>query len=152
MRLIDDDLAVSLAPGGRLDTLLAAVDFATGPSVDPGGSLNGALCLAVDPDLLVTVNAMSAGYVVSDDPDNRNSPTHAGAGQAAAAAWLDRLRALAQRICVAPTTYAQADLDALHRVGDPGLAAIATNGAGDIVDQILGINSTRGATILGDGP
>ena len=36
-------------------------------------------------------------------------------------------------------------------MADPGLAAIATNGAGDIVDEILGVNSTRGATLLGDG-
>ena len=150
VRLVDDELAVSLAPGGRLDTLLSAADFATGPSIDPDGRVNGALCLAVDPDLLVTVNAMTAGYVVADNPDDRNSPTHPGAGQAAAAAWLDRLRTLARRMCVAPTPYAQADLDALHRVGDPGLATIATNGAGDIVDQILGVTSTRGATLLGD--
>ena len=94
---------------------------------------------------------MTAGYVVSDDPADRNSTTHPGAGQAAAVAWLDRLRALARRMCVASTPYAQADLDALHRVGDPGLASIATNGAGDIVDQILGVTSTRGATLLGDG-
>ncbi|HUL98784.1 MAG TPA: hypothetical protein VLU24_05065, partial [Mycobacterium sp.] len=84
-------------------------------------------------------------------PDERNSPTHPGAGQAAATAWLDRLRTLARRMCVAPTPYAQSDLDGLPRVGDPGLAAIATNGAGDIVDQILGVTSTRGATLLGDG-
>ena len=31
--------------------------------------MRSALCLAVDPDLLVTVNAMTAGYVVNDDPD-----------------------------------------------------------------------------------
>jgi hypothetical protein len=151
VRLIDDELAESLAQGGRLDTLLAAAEFATGPQVDPGGRVNGALCLAVDPDLLVTVNAMTAGYVVSDNPDDRNSPTHPGAGQAAASIWLERLRTLAHRMCVAPTPYAQADLGALHRVGDPGLAAIATNGAGDVVDQILGVTSTRGATLLGDG-
>ncbi|MFZ0834142.1 MAG: DUF6049 family protein [Mycobacterium sp.] len=151
VRLVDDDLAVSLAPGGRLDTLLAAADFATGPTIDPGGRVSGAVCLAIDPDLLVTVNAMTAGYVVSDDPRDRNSPTRPGSGQAAAVAWLDRLRALARRTCVASTPYAQADLDALHRVGDPGLAGIATAGAGDVVDQILGVTSTRGATLLGDG-
>ncbi len=66
--------------------------------------------------------------------------------------WLNRLKSLAQRMCVAPANYAQADLDALQRVGDPGLSSIATNGAGDIVDQILGITSTRGATLVGDGP
>jgi hypothetical protein len=151
VRLVDDELAESLAPGGRLDTLLSAAEFATGPQVDPGGRVNGALCLAVDPDLLVTVNAMTAGYLVSDNPDDRNSPTHPGAGQAAASGWLDRLRALAHRMCVAPTPYAQADLEALHRVGDDGLSAVATNGAADVVDQILGVTSTRGATLLGDG-
>ena len=152
VRLTDDDLAASLAPGGRLDTLLSSADFATGPAVDPGGEMNKALCLAVDPDLLVTVNAMAGGYLVADHSADRNSPAHPGTGQAAAAAWLDRLRSLARRMCVAPVSYAQADLDALQRVGDPGLWATATNGAGDIVDNILGITSTRGATLLGDGP
>jgi Family of unknown function (DUF6049) len=151
--LLDDDLATSLAPGGRLDTLLSAVDFATSPQVDPGGQVASALCLAVDPDLLVTVNAMTGGYIVNDAPDaGPGTPTHPGAGQDAAVAWLNRLKALAQRMCVAPTTYAQADLDALRRVGDPGLSGIATNGAGAIIDQILGITSIRGASLVGDGP
>ena len=153
VRLIDDDLATSLAPGGRLDTLLSAIDFATSPPVDPGGEVRNAMCLAVDPDLLVTVNAMAGGYVVNDAPDaGPSTPTHPGAGRDAAVGWLNRLRALAQRMCVAPTTYSQADLDALQRVGDPGLSAIATNAAADIVDQILGVQSTRGATLVGDGP
>jgi hypothetical protein len=153
VRLVDDDLAASLAPGGRLDTLLSAADFATSPPVDPRSEVRGALCLAVDPDLLVTVNAMTVGYVVNDAPDGGpGAPTHPGTGQAAAVGWLNRLKALAQRMCVAPTSYAQADLDALQRVGDQGLSGIATNAAGDIVDQILGVTSTRGATLVGDGP
>ncbi|MEH3139594.1 MAG: hypothetical protein PGN37_05320 [Mycobacterium kyogaense] len=154
VRLIDDDLAVSLAQGGRLDSLLTAADFATSPQVDPGGEVTGALCLAVDPDLLVTVNAMTNGYVVNDaaDAGPRTTPTHPGAGQQAAIGWLTRLKALAQRMCVTATPYAQADLDALHRVGNPVLAASATGGAADVVDQILGVVSTRGATVVGDGP
>ncbi len=152
VRLIDDVLATSLAPGGRLETMLSAVDFATGPQVDAGGELARALCLAIDPDLLVTVNAMTNGYVVNDAADaGPGTPTHPGAGQQAAVDWLNRLKALAQRMCVVPTTYAQADLDALRRVADPGLSAIATN-AGDIVDQILGITSVRGVSLVGDGP
>jgi hypothetical protein len=153
VRLIDDDLATSLAPGGRLDTMLSAVDFATSPPVDPGGEVRNAMCLAVDPDLLVTVNAMTGGYVVNDAPDaGPVTPTHPGAGQDAAVGWLNRLRTLAQRMCVTTTTYSQADLDALQRVADRGLSSIATSGSADIVDQILGVTSIRGATLVGDGP
>ncbi len=153
VRLINDELAASLAPGGRLDTLLSAVEFATSAAVDPGGQVAPALCIAVDPDLLVTVNAMTLGYVVNNAPDaGLGTPTRPGAGQQAAIAWLNRLRVLAQRMCVAPTPYAQADLGALYRVGDPGLSAIAIDTPGDIVDQILGITSTRGAALIADGP
>jgi len=64
---------------------------------------------------------------------------------------LNRVRALAHRMCVAPLPYAQADLDAVQRVGDPGLTATATGGAADVVDQILGVASVRGATLIPDG-
>src|SRR5262249_5809811 len=70
---------------------------------------------------------------------------------AAATVWMNRLRALAHRMCVAPLPYAQADLDALQRVNDQGLSAIATNSVGDIVDHILDIPSARGTTLLPDG-
>ncbi len=156
VRLTDDDLATSLATGGRLDILLSAAEFATSRDVDPDGAVDRSLCLAVDPDLLVTVNAMTGGYVVSDAADSNaqlaRTPTHPGTGQVAATNWLGRLRTLAHRMCVAPTSYAQADLDALRRVNDQGLSAIAENSAGDIVDEILGVTSTRGATLMADGP
>jgi len=156
VRLVDDDLATSLATGGRLDILLSAAEVATSHDVDPDGVVGRALCLAVDPDLLVTVNAMTGGYVVSNSPDGAaqqpGTPPHPGTGQAAATAWLGRLRALAHRTCVTPLPYAEADLDALQRVHDPGLSAAATNGAGDIVDHILDVASTRGVALLPDGP
>lgn len=153
VRLMNDDLAVSLAPGGRLDTLLAAAEFATSPdAIDPAGGLPGTLCLAIDPDLLVTVNAMTAGYVVADSPDGLGTAAHPGNGQGAAAAWLERLRGVARRLCVVATPYSQADLGAVHRVGDPALGTAATVAGADIVDRILGVASTRGVTILGDGP
>jgi hypothetical protein len=156
VRLVDDELATSLAAGGRLEILLSAAEVATGRDADPDGAVGRALCLTVDPDLLVTVNAMTGGYVVSNSPDGSaqqpGTPTHPGTGQAAATLWLDRLRALAHRTCVAPLLYAQADLDALQRVNDRGLSTIATNTVGDIVDHILGATSTRGATLLPDGP
>lgn len=152
VRLMNDDLAVSLAAGGRLDSLLGAAEFATSPgAIDPGTGLDRALCLAVDPDLLVTVNAMTGGYVVADAPNGLGTESHPGTGQTTATAWLDRLRGLARRMCVTATPYAQADLGALQRVGDARLGAAATTTAADIVDKILGITSVRGATVLGDG-
>ncbi|MGZ4576544.1 MAG: hypothetical protein ACXVX1_02235 [Mycobacterium sp.] len=156
VRLVDDDLATSLATGGRLDILLSAAEVSTSHDVDPDGAVGRALCLAVDPDLLVTVNAMTAGYVVSDSPEGPDqlpgTPTHPGAGQAVATEWLNRLRALAHRTCVAPLPYAQADLDALQRVNDRGLSAAATTAVNSIVDRILDVPSVRGATLLPDGP
>ncbi|HEU4360411.1 MAG TPA: hypothetical protein VFR27_02745 [Mycobacterium sp.] len=149
VRLADDELAVSLSPGGRLDVLLSSIEFASTPAVDPDGAVTRSLCLAVDPDLLVTVNAMVNGYVVADLPDS--AAVRPGTGQAAAAAWLNRLRGLAHRMCIAATPYAQADLDALQRVGDPGLSAAAVAGPGEIADRILGVASLRGVTLLADG-
>ena len=153
VRLLDDDLATSLAAGGRLDTLLSAAAFATSSAIDTDGAVRSALCLAVDPDLLITVNAMTGGDVVSENPGGGlNAPTRPGTGQEAAINWLSRLRTLSERVCVTPTVYAQADLDALRRVGDRGLTAVATGAAADIVDQILGVRSVRGATLIGDAP
>lgn len=156
VRLVDDELASSFASGGRLDVLLSAAELATSREVDPDGTVTRALCLAVDPDLLVTANAMSAGYVVSDSSDPAGqlpgTPTHPGTGQAAAATWLNRLRTLAHRACVAPLPYAQADLDALQRVNNPELRDAATVSPNDIIDRILEINSTRGVALLPDGP
>ena len=153
VRLMNDDLAVSLAPGGRLDTLLGAAEFATSPdALDPSAGVDRTLCLAVDPDLLVTVNAMTNGYTVSDAADGLGAAAHPGVGQGAAAAWLDRLRNAAKKLCVAATPYAQADLDALQRVGDNELSTAATVNGADVVDRILGVTSVRGVTLLADGP
>ena len=149
VRLADDELATSLAPGGRLDTLLSAAESATAQPTDPRGAVTESLCLAVDPDLLVTVNAMTGGYVVADSADD--GVDRPGTGRAAAVGWLDRLRRLAHRLCTAAVPYAQADLDAVHRVGDPGLGAAAVTQPADIVDQILGAASVRGVTLLADG-
>ncbi|ORX04131.1 DUF6049 family protein [Mycolicibacillus trivialis] len=151
IRLTDDDLATELAAGGRLDVLLSTVEFATSPGADPDALLGRSLCLAVDPDLLVTVNAMTGDYLVTETADP-GGPARPGVGQAAASSWLNRLRSLAARMCVTALPYAQADLTALQRVGDTGMATIATSGASQVVDQILGVTSVRGVTPLGDGP
>ncbi|MFC7661087.1 DUF6049 family protein [Pseudonocardia benzenivorans] len=58
--LTDDDLARSFAPGGRLDGLVSAL-AQRAPS---GSALRSGICVAVDPDLLQTAEAMAEGYQV----------------------------------------------------------------------------------------
>ncbi|WAC57694.1 DUF6049 family protein [Gordonia sp. SL306] len=197
VRLVGDDLARSLEPGGRLNVLLAAArsvagetesadnDSAasgseavtsgngasksaesappsgddnsssdTGNSGDTGTStdrkpskLEQSMCLAVDPDLLVTVRSMSLGYEVSSDPMDPTSSTTAGSGQAAAVQWLTELRQLAGQMCVVALPFAQSDLTSLARIGNTGLTTDALSTPPDVVDAILGVRSVRGITV-----
>lgn len=140
--LSDDDLATSFARGGRLDGLLSAVETRTAAAADPAGALARSLCLAVDPDLLVTAQAMVEGYQVSDGAGG----TVPGTGGAAAGAWLDRLRGLAQGLCVQALPWAQADLDALTRAGLTTLQTTAVTAAEQVVSDVLDRAVTAGTT------
>jgi hypothetical protein len=146
VRLIDDELAGELATGGRLDTLLKAVEFATQPGLDPDGRLASSLCIGLDPDLLVTVSNMTRGYLVVDNPADPASTTREGTGSAAAGQWLSRLETIASSTCVTAMPFAQTDLGAVADIGDSTLLSSAVSAPADIVDGILGITSTRGFT------
>ncbi|MGV9671584.1 DUF6049 family protein [Gordonia sp. NPDC003504] len=118
------------------------------PAPVPAGSdLTRAMCLGIDPDLLVTVRAMSLGYVVSTDPSDPMASTVPGTGQADAAGWLDELRGIAQHMCVVALPFAGVDLRALATVKNTGLTAAALDSPADIVDAILDVTSMRGLTI-----
>ncbi|MFW0793123.1 DUF6049 family protein [Gordonia sp. CPCC 205515] len=180
VRLTGDQLAGSLAPGGRLHTLLDAARSVAGQTDDtdsdasgssstttesdttagdesgtsesdaaprPASKLQQSMCLGVDPDLLVTVRAMSLGYVVSTDPMDPSGPTTPGTGTPAALQWLTELQELAGQMCVVALPFAQADLTSLARIDTMGLTAAALTGPADIVDAILGVRSVRGLTI-----
>lgn len=177
VRLISEDMARSLQSGrlhNLLDTVRGFGDQDAGstptsetPGPDDGSStpspdtsptpdaaapappsdLQRSICLAVDPDLLVTVRAMSLGYVVTTDPADPTARTVPGTGQDAAAAWLTELQAVAQRMCVVALPFGQADLTSLHQVDSAGLTAAALDSPADVVDAILGIRSQRGLTI-----
>lgn len=140
VRLIDDDLATSLAEGGRLDGLLRAVEDTarTEPRVLEG------LCLAIDPDLLVTVANMTRDYLVVEDPDEPTGDARPGSGTDAAAAWLERLRALAATTCTMAVPFAQVDLTALADLADSSLTDSALESPAAIVDSVLGVTSTPG--------
>ncbi|MFD4265519.1 DUF6049 family protein [Rhodococcus sp. NPDC058481] len=146
VRLVDDELAESLADGGRLEQLLGAVEFAIGDSVDRDHKLADSMCLAVDPDLIITVSNMTRGYLVVDDPSQPTGAAREGTGQAAATEWLDRLRSLTSRMCTTAVPFAQVDLAALQKIDNPTLVERALSDPAGIVDSVLGITSRRGLT------
>lgn len=148
--LLDDELAVSLGKGGRLEQLVAALESVVpAPGRDPG--VAGAVCIAVDPDLVSTVQTMTRGYRVLASPSDPEGATREGTGAANAQAWLDRLRALAASMCTVALPFAQVDVSALAAIDDPGLSARALNAPADVVDAVLGTRSLRGVSLPDSG-
>lgn len=145
--LTDDDLAASLAQGGRLDQLLAALESIVKPDSTRDRNLINAVCLAVDPDLLITVSDMTRDYRVLASPSDPEGTTRSGSGGRAAKAWLERLRTLAPGMCVTALPFAQVDPNALAAAGDVTLADRALNAPADLVDSVLGVKSVRGVAI-----
>ncbi len=132
-----DPLAAEIAPGGRLDGLLGALEQV----VPPGSPLGAAVCVAVDPLLLETLDGMSHGYRVAY-PDGIS----AGTGARDARSWLDRLRGAVQGRCVLPLPYADADLVALSRAGLTDLEALATSTGARLVSELLGVQPLAGVS------
>lgn len=136
--LSDDELAVDLAPGGRLDALVSAAEAARSDQ-----QVFGSLCYALDPDLLETVEAMAGGYQV-----RTQSGVVAGRGTEAAKRWLVSLRELVRGQCIVQLPFADADLSALSRVrrdgsADQNLSAAAVNG-GPTIQRLLGMRPLGG--------
>lgn len=150
--LVNENLSRSLSPGGRLHDLLKGLrPVIAAPADDPRAAVRESLCLAVDPDLLVTVSAMTRGYAVLSDPAAAGGPTVTGTGQEAARTWLAELVKTAAGRCVVALPFAGADLDGLRRVGNTALTRLALTGASDLVDGILGVRSVRDFTVPPSG-
>ncbi|MHC3004401.1 hypothetical protein OK17_19240 [Gordonia sp. GN26] len=171
VRLINEDMARSLDTGGRLNELLKSLQKVVGtppreesgppsseppaespaepaPAAMPGSEkLAESMCLAIDPDLVVTVRAMSLGYEVSTNPADPTSAARPGNGSEIAGRWLDDLRWTAGRMCVVALPFAQADLTSLARIGNTGLTEAALRKPADIIDAILGVRSVRGLSV-----
>lgn len=130
-----DPVAAEITPGGRLDGLLGALE----QGVPPGSPLGAAVCVAVDPLLLETLDGMSRGYRVSD-PRGISE----GTGARDARSWLDRLRGTVQGRCVLPLPYADADLVALSRAGLTDLEALAISTGARLVGELLGVQPLAG--------
>lgn len=146
--LSDDALATSLAEGGRLDGLLTTATTATTATADPTGQLRASLCLAVDPDLLATAEAMTTpgGYQV-----RTGTGTAPGTGADAAARWLDRLRTAAAGTCVTALPWAGADLNAGARARLVTQEQLAVTGGAAEVARVTGVDSAPTLTWPVDG-
>ncbi|GAB3913459.1 DUF6049 family protein [Kibdelosporangium lantanae] len=127
--LSDDELATSVATGGRLYSLLNAAKLAIGDNPAVASSM----CYAVDGDLLATLKIMSDGYQVRT-PDGQTAP---GKGKDAAQRWLAMLRDQTTGQCVFALPYADADVSALSRAGDADLTAKAVEWGLAKVTEIL---------------
>lgn len=130
---LDDELAQSVAGGGRLDRMLSLAQ--ANPEVP--------VTLAVDPLLLDTLRAMAGGYRLPDGS--------AGGGGPAATAWLQRLTALAGTRPVIAVPYADADIVALIRAGLVEQAAIAVERGAQLVTEVLGVEPATGLAWPIDG-
>ncbi|MGH3773685.1 MAG: DUF6049 family protein [Pseudonocardiaceae bacterium] len=132
-----DPLAADVAPGGRLDGVLGALE----QGVPPGSPLGAAVCVAVDPLLLETLDGMSRGYRVA-----HSGGISAGTGARDARSWLDRLRGAVQGRCVLALPYADADVVALSRAGLTDLTALATSTGARLVSDLLGVQPLTGVS------
>ncbi|GAA5046408.1 DUF6049 family protein [Nocardia callitridis] len=151
VELTDDELAASLGKGGRLDQLLSALEEALGASGSRDHTLASSVCLAIDPDLLMTVQSMTKGYRVLASPSDPDGATREGTGEQQAQAWLDRVRAVAGTLCTVALPFGQVDLPALAAVNDQALTDRAVNSPADLVDSILSVRSVRGVSLPDSG-
>jgi hypothetical protein len=109
----NDSLAAALAPGGRLDRLLAA-----GARLAQEGA---AVTWAMDPDLIESVADMANGYRVQT-PDGRTVP---GGGAGLAQRWLADLRSATEGADALALPYGDVDIAALVRQDMPSDVALA---------------------------
>lgn len=107
----DDELAREIGSNGRLDRALSVLEQLP-RATPPGGTAavpTVPVTLAIDPALVEELQAMAAGpYQVQGRP---------GSGTPAAAAFLQRLRALAAVLPVVALPYGDVDAESLQAVG-----------------------------------
>jgi hypothetical protein len=110
---LDDGLADSIAGDGRLDRALGVIERLPGTPTPGGAQTVPALpvTLAVDPALVEELTLMAAGPYAVDGVDG------AGRGTEAAAAFLERLRAVAAVHPVVALPYGDVDADSLDAAG-----------------------------------
>jgi hypothetical protein len=138
--LLNNGLASSLAPGGRLSGLLdAGATYAS----------SAHLTWAIDPALLASVNAMTASYQVSGAACRGNK---AHPASQAATTWLDQLKVATSGQPVFLTPYDDADIAALVSNNMNGDLTHSFTEGRAVASKVLGRNfnvtATGGASSL----
>ena len=131
---LDDDLAESIAADGRLDRALAVIERLPG-TTEPGSTQTVPavpVSLAVDPALVEELEVMADGPYAVDGVED------AGQGTEAAAAFLDRLAAVAAVHPVVALPYGDVDADSLQAAGlaDVVLRSLPGSTAGTAQDPL----------------
>jgi hypothetical protein len=154
--LLDDGLAASLAPSGRLGQLLAAARGAE--TRDCGSAARGPdgkaaptpvrcdpvpITYAVDPDLLVAAHTMASRYQVQQG--TQTGKTVDGTGTAAATAWLSSLKEGVTAGSLLALPFADPDVTPLSRTagGREDLARATLLGRSTVAD-VLGTEPLDG--------
>ena len=128
--LTSNSLASSIAPGGRLGTLLAA-GSAYAASAD--------LTWAVDPGLLQSISTMTHAYRVGGTADcTGGTPQRASP---AAAQWLSGVRAASSSQQMFTTPYDDVDVAALSHQGLDSDLTSAYRQGGSVASSLLGASS-----------
>jgi len=158
---IDDGLAASVRQGGRLDRALSVVEGLPRTTPAGGGTPTPSVpvTLAVDPALVEELEAMAAGpYAVG-------GKAGAGDGTDDAAAFLQRLRAVAAVHPVVAMPYGDVDAESLQTAGLgavltrslPEAGTASAGGAGQgagarILADALGVQPRTDLAWIADGP
>lgn len=159
--LQSERLATQLAPGGRLDRLATTyLDALATPQV------REATCAAIDPALVNAVDRMAGGYAVDTErapvvqepqrlrdswgsagEDSAGTP---GTGAEHAARFLETLREIARTGCTVALPWANADLDAVARTGDPWLIRETVERGPFVLERVLGTTGVQNVVVAGN--
>lgn len=154
-----DVLAAEVGKGGRLRGLLDAYREAESTK------LKQATCIAIDPELLDTVNRLAEGYYVGERaPDPVEEPQRLRdswdeilggkevdaqhmPGNADAKKWIADLREVVQSNCSVALPYAGADINGLSQVDSDWLRVRALGTGAGVIQRILGVVPTQNVVI-----
>ena len=158
-----DVLAAEVGKGGRLRGLLDAYREAESTK------LKQATCIAIDPELLDTVNRLAEGYYVGERaPDPVEEPQRLRdswdeilggeeldaqhmPGNADAKKWIADLREVVQSNCSVALPYAGADINGLSQVDSDWLRVRALGTGSEVIQRILGVVPTQNVVIPDSG-